>query len=43
MLIGPWALTTLGAATAAPATPADSRNLRRVAELDARIFSEDIG
>ena len=35
MLIGPWALTTLGAATAAaPVAPAASRNLRREAVFD---------
>jgi hypothetical protein len=40
MVIGPWALTTLGAVTvAAPAAAAPTRNLRRVAVLDVRDFS----
>src|SRR6267154_4580163 len=40
MLIGPCALTTLGAATAAPVAPAASKNLRR---LDVRVVSIDMG
>src|SRR3977135_376601 len=44
MLIGPCALTTLGAATvAAVATAAPVRNLRRVADFDVRNCSVVIG
>jgi hypothetical protein len=42
MLIGPWALTTLGAATAAALAPAASMKRRRVAVLDASDFSLDM-
>jgi len=41
MLIGPWALTTLGAATAAVAMLALVRNLRRVATADLILFHID--
>jgi hypothetical protein len=42
MLTGPWALTTLGAATAAALAPAASMKRRRVAVLDVSDFSLDI-
>jgi len=42
MLIGPWALTTLGAVTAAAPAPAASIKRRRVVILDASDFSLDM-
>jgi hypothetical protein len=42
-LIGPCALTTLGAATAAVATAAPVRNLRRLVISDVRDLAVDIG
>ena len=44
MLIGPWALTTVGAVTAAAvATAAPPRNLRRLVTWDVRDFTFDMG
>src|SRR5215813_7684029 len=41
-LVGPWALTTAGAATAAVASAAPVMNLRRLVALDSREFSLDM-
>jgi hypothetical protein len=38
MVIGPWALTTVGAATAAPAIAALLKNLRRVEAADSLLL-----
>src|SRR5437870_7237791 len=40
MLIGPWALTTLGAATAVAVAPAASMKPRRLAVFDTDDFSD---